>query len=125
MRPDFYISDDRTTVVASREFTNAGIISQEMNFLFELADVIFSYAPLIDSIVEFSLVCISLCLTRISLWLNPSPGSTLQEFSCNVNKSLGPSLAPKTNYQYRAVNWLGAWAYDRITVLVNCLRLHG
>jgi hypothetical protein len=39
MRPDFYISDDRTTIVASHEFTNAGIISQEMNFLFELAGV--------------------------------------------------------------------------------------
>jgi len=37
MRPDFYISDDRTTVVASREFTNAGSILQEMNFLFELS----------------------------------------------------------------------------------------
>src|SRR5262249_16335047 len=64
-------------------------------FYFSSLPSIFTYAPLIDSVVEFSLVCITLCLTRISLWLNPSPGSTLQEFSCNVNKSLGPSLARK------------------------------
>jgi hypothetical protein len=35
--PGFYIADDRTTLVASRKFTNAGIILQEMNFLFELS----------------------------------------------------------------------------------------
>ena len=55
MHPDFYISDDRTTVVASREFTNAGIILQEMNFLFELADVNLSYAPLAILLPDFSL----------------------------------------------------------------------